>query len=211
VRGRHGDDKLIGRLWAKFATPKSSGQWLREHTSNLPLTGNSCRGFQLYAGEEGGIGRDAAVRSAAPRLRHLAFRADYLHVGFYLPERCAGAAGTRPRASRVSLAKYGDAYLQTRSQNQRSRSPNLMRASWRRQASGRSQMQLAARLWGHCCICGKPRTDPISQVRGIGPDCYSQRVDYIRANAALPVEFLMLKTSMPRDFFDAVIREKSPK
>src|SRR5262249_34719664 len=44
------DDKWIARLWAKFATPKRSGRWLREHTSSLPLAGLRCRGFQLHAG-----------------------------------------------------------------------------------------------------------------------------------------------------------------
>ena len=44
------DDKWIGRLWATFATPKRSGQYLRQHISHHPLEGISCRGFQLHAG-----------------------------------------------------------------------------------------------------------------------------------------------------------------
>src|SRR5262249_14580791 len=50
----NGDDKLIGRLWATFATPKHSGRYLREHVSSLPLPGISCRGFQFHAGEARG-------------------------------------------------------------------------------------------------------------------------------------------------------------
>ena len=45
------DDKWIGRLWATFASPKRSGQYLREHVSSLPLSGIACRGFQFHVGE----------------------------------------------------------------------------------------------------------------------------------------------------------------
>jgi Family of unknown function (DUF6011) len=44
-------------------------------------------------------------------------------------------------------------------------------------------MQTAARLWGHCCICGKALIDPVSLERGIGPDCYAHKIDFIRRSA----------------------------
>ncbi len=46
-----------------------------------------------------------------------------------------------------------------------------------------AQMQLAARLCGRCCICFKELTDPISLERGIGPDCYKAKIDFIKALA----------------------------
>jgi hypothetical protein len=46
------------------------------------------------------------------------------------------------------------------------------------------QMQAAGRLWGHCCICGKELTDPISLERGIGPECLGHRIDGIKQLAA---------------------------
>jgi hypothetical protein len=43
-----------------------------------------------------------------------------------------------------------------------------------------AQMQMAGRLWGHCCRCGKALTDPVSLERGIGPDCYDNILFGIR-------------------------------
>jgi hypothetical protein len=44
-----------------------------------------------------------------------------------------------------------------------------------------TQMVAGARVTGHCCICGKELTDPISIERGIGPDCYSKHSVAINA------------------------------
>lgn len=44
-----------------------------------------------------------------------------------------------------------------------------------------TQMVAGALVSGHCCICGKGLTDPVSIERGIGPDCYSQYSKSINA------------------------------
>src|SRR5215831_8589063 len=44
-----------------------------------------------------------------------------------------------------------------------------------------TQMVAGARVTGHCCICGKELTDPVSIERGIGPDCYSKHSIAINA------------------------------
>jgi hypothetical protein len=71
-----------------------------------------------------------------------------------------------------------------------------------------AQMRLAARLWGHCCICGKALTDPISLEKGIGPDCLQAKIDFIRLNAASPVKWLVFYSGMPREFVVEVIGEQ---
>jgi hypothetical protein len=75
------------------------------------------------------------------------------------------------------------------------------------------QMQLAGRRTGVCYICGKDLTDPISLERGIGPDCVSNKINFIRdwaqrardAGRFPPVDLIRLYSGMPRDFVIAVI------
>lgn len=73
-----------------------------------------------------------------------------------------------------------------------------------------AQMQLAARLWGYCCICSKELTDPISLERGIGPDCYAKRIKFIHARAAdgWPLERIVMLSGMPMDFVTSVLSEE---
>jgi Family of unknown function (DUF6011) len=71
------------------------------------------------------------------------------------------------------------------------------------------QMQTAARLWGHCCICSKELSDPHSLERGIGPDCFRRRVDYI-TNLAVDgrrLEEITYLSGMPAAFVTELLRE----
>jgi uncharacterized protein DUF6011 len=75
-----------------------------------------------------------------------------------------------------------------------------------------AQMMTAARLWGHCCICGKALTDPVSLERGIGPDCFADRVDYIRrsASAGRSPEKIAAVAGMSLEFVSAILEERRP-
>jgi hypothetical protein len=72
-----------------------------------------------------------------------------------------------------------------------------------------AQMLVAARLWEHCCVCGKALTDPVSLERGIGPDCYADRVDYIRraASAGRSPENIAAVAGRPLEFVSALLSE----
>jgi hypothetical protein len=73
-----------------------------------------------------------------------------------------------------------------------------------------AQMQLAGRLWGHCCICGKELTDPISLERGIGPECLQHRevrsIRWLHGHNE-SAEAIAVKTGMPVEFVNAVVSE----
>src|SRR5262249_37332935 len=78
-----------------------------------------------------------------------------------------------------------------------------------------AQMQLAARLWGHCCVCGKTLTDPLSLERGIGPDCHKSYVDNIRSVArkltqggeSVSAERVARITHLPAEFVAEILSE----
>jgi hypothetical protein len=72
-----------------------------------------------------------------------------------------------------------------------------------------AQMQLAGRLWGHCCICGKELSDPVSLERGIGPECIKHKIEFIHQLAAdgCKLEAITLMTGMPADFVTEVLKE----
>jgi hypothetical protein len=75
-----------------------------------------------------------------------------------------------------------------------------------------TQMQMAGRLWGHCCICGKELSDPISLERGIGPECLGRRIDGIKQLAAdgRRPEYISMIVGMPLAFVHEVLREVGP-
>jgi hypothetical protein len=76
-----------------------------------------------------------------------------------------------------------------------------------------AQMQLAGRLWGHCCICGKELTDPISLERGIGPECIRREIAYIwsLADHQYDKERIAIKSGMAIDFVTKVLSEPRPR
>src|SRR5262249_36920661 len=72
-----------------------------------------------------------------------------------------------------------------------------------------AQMRLAAGICGHCAICFKALTDPISLERGIGPDCHQHKVESIRmlAKSGRDIETINLVTGMPVGFIAEVLNE----
>ena len=74
-----------------------------------------------------------------------------------------------------------------------------------------AQMRTAARLWGHCCICGKALTDPVSLERGIGPDCYAHKINFIRRSASdgWKLESIAAVVGMPLEFVSTVVSEEA--
>jgi hypothetical protein len=57
-----------------------------------------------------------------------------------------------------------------------------------------TQLVAGAHVSGHCCVCGKTLTDPVSVERGIGPDCWGKHAvqrmiaAWVSAAAPAPVE-----------------------
>ena len=72
-----------------------------------------------------------------------------------------------------------------------------------------AQIQTAARLWGHCAICGRGLTDPLSLERGVGPECIERVTDAIRflAREGSSRENISLITGMLMDFIEEVLKE----
>jgi len=227
------DNKWIARFWATFATPKRSGRWLREHVSNLPLTCLSCRGFQLHAG--GTRGSTGNILFEAQREESGTWRfgpREYFFPYFSPKQReWERLIGERERAPTI----YNDRQLGTRlaeiarqieaidaedltkakahrdRQRLRQRALELARARVLDFIGAPdAQMQLAARLCGHCCICFKELTDPISLEHGIGPDCHAKRIKFIHARAAdgWPLERIVMLSGMPVDFVTSVLSEE---
>jgi Family of unknown function (DUF6011) len=234
------DDKLIGRLWATFATPKRSGRWLREHTSNLPLAGLSCRGFQLHAG--GARGSTGNILFEAQRKESGEWRfgprewsSEYSSPRRYDWERLIRERERlRHELEHYTLSEGRQLQVETRlaeiarqieaidALDATGANEHRKHRSLRQQAlelararvldfigAPDAQMQLAARLWGHCCICGKELSDPISLERGIGPDCLQHRVEFIKARAqeGCSRERIVLLVGMPADFVTEVLNE----
>jgi Family of unknown function (DUF6011) len=233
-------DKLIGRLWATFATPKRSGRYLREHVSHLPLHGIQCRDFELYAG--GTRGSRTALLFEAQRLESGKWRfgprewsGEYSsprqydwerlirereHLRHELEHWCLSEGRRLQVETRlteiahlieaIDVQDVADANEHRKHKSLRQQALELARARVLDFIGAPDvQMQLAARLCGHCCICFKELTDPISLERGIGPDCHAKRIKFIHARAAdgWPLERIVMLSGMPVDFITAVLSE----
>jgi hypothetical protein len=70
-----------------------------------------------------------------------------------------------------------------------------------------AQMRMAGRLWGHCSICAKELTDPVSLERGIGPECLGKRVDAVKqlTSAGHKPETIAVVIGMPVAFVTEVL------
>jgi Family of unknown function (DUF6011) len=231
-----GDDVWIGRLWAMFATPKRSGSYLREHASTLPLRGISCRGFQFYAGaERGGVSellfeaqrQESGEWRFGPWMRFAEFqsprRRDWdalVHRRELCRERLTDPRGWGDLPAEIeNLARKIDAIdALDREQAQAHRERQLTRHRILELTRTRvldfvgapdTQMQMASRLWGHCCICGKELTDPVSLERGIGPECIKGKIDgikYYAANGHPPAAIAYI-VGMPVEFVTEILNE----
>jgi hypothetical protein len=227
-----GDDKWIARLWAQFATPKRSGTWLREHASTLPLAGLACRGFQLHIGGTRGPLENMLFEAQRRESGTWRFGPTHRFFNYTSPHRrewerlisereraptiynteqakACVAECTRMIAA-IDVEDLAAAKAHRHRQNLRARALELAQARVLDFIGAPdAQMQLAARLWGHCCICGKGLTDPVSLERGIGPDCYAKKiVRFIHDNANRPIDWLVCWSGMPREFVVEVLHEQ---
>jgi hypothetical protein len=79
------------------------------------------------------------------------------------------------------------------------------------------QMELAGRLTGHCCVCMKELSDPVSLERGIGPDCYAHRIDLIHHIAddfsqhgqVVDAERVAQRAWLPMGFVTEVLKDRT--
>jgi hypothetical protein len=219
-------------LWASFADPKKSRAVLRKQLSTLPLIGLQCRGFQLFAGSERN-NLDAALFSAwrteagawdfgpTPKsvrgwhsvrwhdlTRQRLEAEDRIAHGFAYPDEQVRIEKITHELAELEAKNVADT-LQ-RQQHAKLRNQVLQLAQQRVLefvGAPDAQMQAAARLWGHCCICSKALTDPISLERGIGPDCLHARVQFIRANRDKPRDWLVFYTGLPASFVTELLHE----
>jgi hypothetical protein len=231
------DDKWIGRLWATFATPKRSGRWLREHVSNLPLKEISCRGFELYAGAtrqsrsvllfeaqrtETGAWRFGPHETSFP---YYSTREREWEDLIRARERARSTYCDPSQAQELArqLARFNQQIVTLEAEDQVKAAAYGKRKQLRQRAlelarvrvldfigAPDAQMQLAARLWGHCCICGKELTDPHSVERGIGPDCLERKIKTIRylVERGDSLEIIAMVTGMPVAFITEVVNEE---
>jgi Family of unknown function (DUF6011) len=228
------DDKWIGRLWATFATPKRSGQYLREHISSLPLPGIECRGFQFHPGETRGPTYTILFETQRTATGEWQFgprwhQSQYWSAKSHEWERLVRERESLPRLQWLSEEERKTRFEALTQKIDAIDAEDLAKAQAhreRQQLHGRVlelarqrvldfigapdvQMQQAGRLWGHCCICGKELTDPISLERGIGPECLKGKIEGIKlmAKDGRPPEVIAVVMGMPLGFVTEVLTE----
>jgi hypothetical protein len=231
------DDKWIGRLWATFATPKRSGRWLRQHVSKLPLEGYQCRGFELYAGatrQSRGALLFEAQRTESGNWR---FGPHETTFPFYSTrerewedllrarERARSTYCDASQAQELErqLARVNQQIAAIEAEDQVKATAYGERKQLRQRAlelararvldfigAPDAQMQLAARLAGHCCVCWKELTDPVSLERGIGPDCLEHKIKTIHylVERGDSLEIIAVIVGMPMAFVTEVVNEE---
>jgi hypothetical protein len=228
------DDKPIGRLWAQFATPKRSGRYLRENVSQHPLHGIAVRGYQLFASGErqsraemlfeaqrrdDGKWQFGPWRSSnayiSPRAREweeLIRKRVQIDHNVVMPKEWVDAnrAAVTAQIEALDAQDTIDAKRHDERQRLRNRALGLARARVLDFIGAPdAEMQLAGRLWGHCCRCGKGLIDPLSLERGIGPDCHQRILTRIEtlANDGRPLEVIAWLAGMSVDFVNTVLSE----
>jgi hypothetical protein len=228
------DDKWIGRLWATFASPKRSGRYLREHVSSLPLEGMNCRGFQLHAGEARGPVHAILFEAQREESGEWRFGPTWWPLQYwssksrewenFIRERehllHAAPAWLSEEQRKVQIealsqkieAIDAEDLAKAKAHNERQALRGRVLELARQRVldfvgAPDAQMQAAGRIWGHCCICGKELTDPISLERGIGR--LSHIVDGIKrlARDGRPPEFIAMLAGMPLAFVREVLGE----
>jgi Family of unknown function (DUF6011) len=234
------DDKWIGRLWADFATPKRSGKWLREHMSDLPLEGIQCRGFSLWAGAARGTCATLLFEAQRQQSGAWRFGPQDNALGYWISgldgeyrwkdlirqreqARDIYRHPSQARELELQLAEL-ERKIKTVEDDERTKVTAYYDRQRKRQrvlelARGRvlefvgapdAEMQTAARLWGCCCRCGKTLTDPVSLERGVGPNCFTLKIKFIRALAAdgCSLERISIRSGMPIEFVTEVLTEE---
>ena len=128
-------------------------------------------------------------------------------------ERCSRLIAEIDAKDQVAAATYN------RKQSLRRRAVELAKARVLEFAGAPdTQMQMAGRLCGHCCVCYKALTDPISLERGIGPECLQHEVWAVRyfanelQNAGEKVDALRVaaRSHLPVEFVAAVLNTNVP-
>jgi Family of unknown function (DUF6011)/Large polyvalent protein associated domain 29 len=235
------DDKWIGRLGAEFATPKRSGRWLRRHVSNLPLEGLHCRGFAMWAGGTRGPRSTLLFEAQRAQSETWRFGPqEYVHdhwssrgreweqlmrereglrheLDYQLSEGRqrqveTGIAECARRLAAIDADDLVKAKAHHDRQRMRQRALELARTCVLGFIGAPdAQMRTAAALWGHCCVCGKALTDPVSLERGIGPECYALKIDSIRQLASAGREPAIIATAvgMPLEFISELLNEEA--
>jgi Family of unknown function (DUF6011) len=217
-------------LWGSFPDPKHSGQILPEdHEHGLPDIAR--RGFQLYAGGERGSVGDVsfeAQRTAAgerkfgPRHLALSYSSSRHHEWETADPSEQIQRDVYPRTpeqKRQELDQLVGPRASPRPDDRaqlRNRGMELAQARVVDFAGAPgAQMQAAGRLWGHCCICGKPLTDLVWLERGVGPACFAGLIGGIRSIARrmqsqdhpADVALISMRAGMREDFVAAILSE----
>jgi hypothetical protein len=237
------DGKPIARLWAQFADPKKSGGVLRDRVSAHGLSGLAVRGFELHLGStrveilfEAQRRADGTwrlgpqvhswwLRPSTSKWNQLVRqRSDLEEQLKTAAEHGSNYVYQTEKSLQLIIAEIESINAAERAAVISGQNRDALRAQALVLAKARVldfagapdvQMRLAARLSGSCCICGKTLTDPVSLERGIGPDCWGQRIDFIQRETRaartegreIPVAWISYLSGMPTDFVVAVINE----
>jgi hypothetical protein len=166
------EDESVMRLWADFTDPRRGVV--------------RCRGFELCAGTKRGEkiwiaqyhDKQAVIAYLQQRIEKTPYPEvrDKYERALRSTEEKQGGWSFGPQ-----WARYTGPYRSGQQSWNEERLPKYIRLyelGGQRVAAfceaPEKQMQAAGKFYGHCCICGKALTDPISIEYGIGPECRSQ-------------------------------------
>jgi len=148
------EDKPVIRLWADFTNPRRG----KVH----------CKGFQLCAGTERGkkiwIAQYHDKQAVIASLQQKIERTPYLEIHDKYQQALRSTEQKRGGWS------FGPCWVSSAQSRNRLRELGSQRVADFCEAPEK-QMQAAGKFYGHCCICGRALTDPISREYGIGPEC----------------------------------------
>jgi len=231
------EDKPIARLWATFADPKQVGSYFREHVSKHTLSGITCRGFQLFAGAER-QNSSLILFEAQKDTKGWRFGPWTRLAGYSESRRPNDRKWEELTRSRIQVQKFDPIRANKLAQEiaaleaEDLKSAGVFHARQKQRARVRelarlrvldfvgapdAQMQLAGQLCGHCCVCFKELTDPISLERGIGPDCYQNEINsahdaivYLHEqHCDITPESVARLTRQPLAFVTAVLQQRA--
>jgi hypothetical protein len=221
------DDKPIARLWAGFADPKATGRILRERRGRHPLSGITCRGFELHAGSE--RGPTSAILFEAQRTESGQWRfGPSLYASDYhsprqsewerlvreceryreVPGLGADVARISERIAAIDAEDLAAAQAHHHRQYLRERAVELARARVLDFAGAPGARAAGWPAVRPCFHCFRALTDPISLERGIGPDCLENKISWIKRmheEEGMDVPSLAFWSGMPVDFVTAVL------
>lgn len=154
-----GDENADARLWARFTDPRRGTV--------------ECEGFELRAGEEhsGKMIFYAQYFDKAAVIENLQQHLETV-TDPNIRERLE--YGLKVTGSKAGGWTFGPRY-RVWNPERKSKLERIVELGRERvlefAGAPDKQMREAGRFYGHCCICGKSLTDPISIELGIGPEC----------------------------------------